>query len=154
MRSMRCTLSALLAVAALHTSTLSTSRAEAAEPEAAAPEAAAPEPATSAEERRAQARAHFESGLAHFDRGEWSAALADFMRSREIFSTRSATRNASVCLRREARYDEALDMAEDLLRSFPELPADDRAFAEREIVEPRAMVGSIELTDAEPGPRS
>ncbi|MDB4994190.1 MAG: uncharacterized protein JWM74_1622 [Myxococcaceae bacterium] len=105
----------------------------------------------SPEERRAQARTLFESGLGHFDRGEWSAALADFLRSREIFPTRSATKNAAVCLRKEARFDEALDMFEELLRAFTDLSAGDRAFAEREIAELRGAVGALDLTGAEPG---
>ncbi len=105
----------------------------------------------SAEVRRAEARALFDSGLAHFDRGESSAALADFLRSREIFSTRSATKNAAVCLRKEGRFDEALDLFEDLLRSFPDLPAADRAFAEREIADLRGAVGAVDVTRAEPG---
>src|SRR5207237_152698 len=87
-----------------------------------------PAPDAPADDRREQARALFESGLAHFDRGESSAALADFLRSRELFPTRSATKNAAVCLRKEGRLDEALDMLEELLRAFADLPPADRAF--------------------------
>src|SRR5450432_1080494 len=103
------------------------------------------------EDRREQARVLFESGLAHFDRGESSAALADFLRSRDLFPTRSATKNAAVCLRKEGRFDEALDMLEDLLRSFANLPAKDRAFAESEIETLRGSVGALDLAGAEPG---
>ena len=104
-----------------------------------------------AEEPKDQARALFESGVAHFDRGEWSAALADFLRSREIFPTRSATMNAAVCLRHEGRFDEALDLLEELLRTYPDLSSSERAFAERESAELRASVGAIEVNGAEPG---
>src|SRR5579871_77659 len=96
--------------------------------------------------RRDTARALFESGLGHYDRAEWSAALADFLKSREIFPTRTATSNAAVCLRKEGRYDEALDLLEELLRVYADLSPPERAFAERQIVELRGSVGSIEIT--------
>jgi hypothetical protein len=101
-------------------------------------------------DKRAQARAFFDSGVTHFDRGESSAALADFLRSRELFPTRAATKNASVCLRRENRFDEALDMFEELLR-FPDLSPADRAFAESQSAELRGAVGALEIAGAEPG---
>jgi hypothetical protein len=107
-------------------------------------------PAAAADDPKEQARALFESGLVHFDRGEWSAALADFLRSREIFPTRSATMNAAVCLRHEGRFDEALEFLEELLRTYTDLRPGDRAFAEKESAELRASVGAIDLTGAEP----
>ncbi len=103
-----------------------------------------------AESKRSEARSLFESGVAHFDRSEWSAALADFLRSRELFPTRSATKNAAVCLRRESRFDEALEMFEALLREFKDLAPADRAFAEKEIESLRASIGSLEIAGAEP----
>lgn len=113
--------------------------------------ASAQAPDAEVDAKRTQARALFESGIAHFDRGEFSAALADFVRSREILPTRSATKNAGVCLRREGRYDEALEMFEALLREFKDLPPADRSFAEKEIESLRGLVGSLEITGAEPG---
>ena len=94
----------------------------------------------------AQARAAFESGLAHFDRGETSAALADFLRSRELHPTRTATLNAAVCLRKENRFDESLELYEELLRSFPNLDAKERAFATKEMAELKPLVGAIDFT--------
>jgi tetratricopeptide (TPR) repeat protein len=102
-------------------------------------------------DKRDQARAAFEQGVAHFDRGEWSAALADFMHSRSLFPTKSATINASVCLRKEGRYDEAMELTEELLRTYPDLPPADRATAERQLNELRPVVGSIEIAGGEPG---
>jgi hypothetical protein len=115
------------------------------------PSASPTSPSASTETKRNEARVLFESGIAHFDRGEWSAALADFLRSREILPTRSATKNAAVCLRREGRFDEALEMYEALLREFADLSAADRTFAEKEIEQLRALVGSLEIAGAEPG---
>ena len=108
-------------------------------------------PPSSAEDHRAEARALFETGIAHFDRSEWSAALADFLRSRALFATRAATKNAAVCFRKEGRFDEALESFEALLREFPDLTPSDRAFAEKESAELRAAIGSIEIAGAEPG---
>src|SRR4051794_21810168 len=81
-----------------------------AQPEPPAPASPAAPAGEQAPEKKAQARAFFDSAVAHFDRGESSAALADFLRSRDLFPTRAATKNAAVCMRRENRFDEALDM--------------------------------------------
>jgi hypothetical protein len=102
------------------------------------------------DEKKSQARTFFESGLAHFDRNEWSAALADFLRSRELYPTRVATINAAVCLRKEGRFDQALELDEEALRS-PDIDAQERAFVEKEIAELRPVVGSIDFTAGEPG---
>src|SRR6185436_3959720 len=95
-------------------------------------------------QRKEDARNHFEIGLTHFDREEYSAALAEFLESRRLFSTRSATKNAAICLRKEKRFDESLEMFESLLRDFPNLPAGDRDLAEREIGELKRSVGTVE----------
>lgn len=100
---------------------------------------------------RENALAHFKAGLDHFDRQEWSAALAEFLRSRELYPTRAATKNAAVCLRKEGRFDEALDLYEALLRDFPDLPQPDRDFATSEIRELQASIGAVGLRGAEPG---
>ena len=107
--------------------------------------------ASAQDDKRAEARTYFETGIAHFDRGEWSAALASFLRSRALFPTRSATKNAAVCLRHEARYDEALELNEALLRDFGDLALADKTFAEKEIEGLRTVVGSVEIAGAEPG---
>jgi hypothetical protein len=119
-------------------------------------QAPAPAPSSSAaaspdQAKKDDARAHFERGLGHFDRGEWSAALAEFLISRKIFPTRAATKNAAVCLRKEGRFDEALEMYEALLREFPDLAPADKQFADKEIEELRASIGTLEIAGAESG---
>ena len=98
-----------------------------------------------------QAKAHFTRGVAHADRGEWDAALVEFLRSRELFPTPKNTYNAAVCLRRLQRFDEALEMYESLFRDFSGVPAEERKAAERELTELRASVGTIELRGGVPG---
>jgi len=80
-----------------------------------------------------------------------SAALADFLRSRELFPTRTATINAAICLRKEGRAEQALELDEDVLRTYPDLEAKDRAFVENEIAQLRPIVGSIDFVAGEPG---
>ncbi len=103
------------------------------------------------EATKAEARGHFEKGLRLLQEEAWAAALAEFLISREIYPTRAATTNAAVALRKLQRFDEALDMFETLLRDFANVPAGERATAQRAIAELRERVGTIDITGAEPG---
>jgi hypothetical protein len=119
-----------------------------------APAGAAPagedKPAPSEAEKE-EARRQFQKGLVLLREEAWSAALAAFLRSREVFPTRGNTNNAAVCLRKLQRYDEAIDMFELLLRDFPNLPAADKLDAQRNIAELRELVGTIDISGAVPG---
>ena len=107
---------------------------------------AAPAFAQPAEDARlAEAKLHFLRGVDHTDRSEWDAALAEFLKSREILPTAKNTYNAAVCLRRVNRFDEALDMYEALLHDFPALVGEERQVAERELAQLKTSVGAIEL---------
>jgi hypothetical protein len=97
------------------------------------------------------ALARFNAGIVHFDRREWDAALAEFIKSRELYPTQSATRNAAVCLRKEGRFDEALELYTALLNEFPELPQRDREFALNEVRDLEDSVGTIDVANAPPG---
>jgi PEGA domain-containing protein len=112
---------------------------------------AQPESGISADSKRDEALPHFERGLSHLDRGEWSAALAEFLKAREIYPTRSATKNAAICLRKEGRFDEALDMFELLEHDYPDLSANDRELADQEIADLRRSVGTLTLSGSETG---
>lgn len=98
-----------------------------------------------------QARSHFEQGLAYFDRENWGAALAEFLESRRLFPTRVATKNAATCLRKEQRFDEALEMFEAFLQEFPDAPPADKLFAQREVDDLKLHVGTIDIRGAEAG---
>lgn len=104
-----------------------------------------------ADAKREEAREHFQKGIALFEEESWDAALVEFLRSREIFATRAATKDAALCLRKLSRFDEALDLFQALLREFPSLPPEDRALAEGAIKELTARVGGIDIQAAEPG---
>lgn len=101
--------------------------------------------------QKEKARERFKKGVSLFEQQAWTAALAEFLASRELFPTRSATKNAAVCFRRLERFDESLDMFESLLREFPDLDADGKAFAQRQITELRTLVGTIDIDGSEPG---
>ncbi len=116
---------------------------------------AAPAPSASASAspdaaKKDEARKHFEEGLAHFDRSEWSAALAEFLTSRSVYATRAATKDAAICLRKESRFDEALEMWEALEHDYSDLSADDKALADREIADLRRSVGAVTIRGGEP----
>jgi hypothetical protein len=119
-------------------------------PPAGAPGADAPPPVPD-ESKKAEAKAHFEKGLTLLNDEAWSAALAEFLISRELYPTRAATKNAGTALRKLQRYDESLDMYETLLREFPNMPPEARAEAQQAVAEMRDLVGTIDIRGAEPG---
>ncbi|NUO53218.1 MAG: PEGA domain-containing protein, partial [Polyangiaceae bacterium] len=100
---------------------------------------------------KADAEAHFKKGLELLGEEAWAAALAEFLRSREIFPTRTATNNVAVCLRKLKRFDESLDMYVTLLREFPNMPEDKKSAAQKEISELQQLVGTVDIAGAEPG---
>ncbi len=102
-------------------------------------------------EAKEEARAHFTKGLALVQEQAWAAALAEFLVSIEQFPTRSALFNASLCYQKLQRFDDALDSYEKLLRDYPNLPADDKATAQKAVAELRGRVGTVDVADAEPG---
>ncbi|WP_437288109.1 kelch repeat-containing protein [Sorangium sp. So ce406] len=122
---------------------------DAAPPDAAPPDAADPPPA---DNPVAEARARFERGLDLYRQGAWEAALAEFLASRQVYPTWSATSSAALCLQQLRRYDEALALFETLLRDFSQkLPPDTRSAAQQAIVRLRGLVGTVDIAGAEIG---
>lgn len=101
--------------------------------------------------KREEARMHFEKGIALFEEESWDAALVEFLRSREVYATRAATKDAALCLRKLHRFDEALELFQALIREFPALPAEERSLADHEIKELSALVGNVDVRAAESG---
>lgn len=97
------------------------------------------------------ARARFNRGMDRLQRRAWDEALSEFVESRRILPTKSATQNMAVCLRELQRYDEALDALEGLLREFPNLSDADRSAVSRELAEVRSHVGSLEIRTVDVG---
>ncbi|MFO0760463.1 MAG: PEGA domain-containing protein [Byssovorax sp.] len=114
--------------------------------------ARADDAAPDASDRKAQARAHFDKAKGLSQGGAWSAALAEYLASRDLFPTWGNTLGAASSLRKLDRFDESLDLFEVLLRDFPgALPPDVRAAAQHEVIELRDLVGTIEVEGAEIG---
>ncbi|WP_437753372.1 PEGA domain-containing protein [Sorangium sp. So ce1389] len=119
--------------------------------------AAPPAEAPGADEARGagaeaeRARAHFDEGVALLQANDWAAALGEFRLSLQLYPTPKATNNAAVCLRKLGRFDEALEMVESLLTSFPALSPEMRSAAESEAERLRGLVGSVAIEGAEAG---
>jgi hypothetical protein len=104
--------------------------------------------ATPSADPRTEARRHFDLGVAHIDRAEWSAALAEFMTSRQLFPTKTNTKNSAICLRKVGRFVEALDTFQSLLTDFHDLSPSERASVEAEIDSLRVSIGTIDIHEA------
>lgn len=109
------------------------------------------DPGAASEAAKEQAKRHFETGLPLFKKGAWDPALAEFLRSRELYPTRAATKNAALALKELHRYDEALDMLDALKREFPDLPPDERQLIEQEANALRALIGTIDVRSSTSG---
>lgn len=125
-------------------------------PEAPAPSASSAPSAPDAERvptaaEKEEARSHFEKGLALMGEDAWAAALAEFLLSIELYPTRNARINSAACYQKLQRFDDALDSYEELLRAYPNLPADDKVLAQRAITELRTRVGTFDVVGGEPG---
>jgi hypothetical protein len=101
----------------------------------------------------AEAKVYFTRGVEHAARGEWDAALVEFLRSRAVTPTAKATYNAAVCLRKVGRFDEALDLYEVLLRDFADLPEQEKQVALQERAQLEASIGALDLHDGVAGAR-
>jgi PEGA domain len=114
-------------------------------PPAPRPTSPAPKADDAIDPKKEEARAHFEKAITLFEDGAWDAALAEFLKGREIFPTRGGTKDAAICLQKLHRFDESLDMYEALEKEFPNLSADDRALADHAIADLRGLVGTIDV---------
>jgi hypothetical protein len=97
-------------------------------------------PASAVEEARAELR----KGLALFQAGDPERALGFFLRSRAIFPAKGNTLDAAICLDRLARYDEALELYEEVVATFGTAFNDDeRTSVPRAMTALRGRVGSL-----------
>jgi len=98
-----------------------------------------------------RAKAHFERGLALSKLQEHEAALQAFLKSREIYPTRTNTQNAALMLKLLGRYDQSIAMLEAMLRQFPELTEEQREAVRVELRELRTNVGTVRVETDAPG---
>jgi len=103
------------------------------------------------EPAESEARARFFKGLELFAAKDWGAALAEFERSRQLYPTRGATRNAAICLKNLRRYDESVMLYEQWRRTWPDAPEDERKLVEAELAALAELVGSLRITVNEVG---
>lgn len=107
-----------------------------------------------AEDAKSEAVKHFEIGLELVKQEAWDAALAEFLESRKLFPTKNALKNAAVCLRELKRWDEALDMYDELLERFgKELSGDDRKLVDDDMAKLAKFVGTIAIVTDVTGAR-
>ena len=85
---------------------------------------------------------------AHRCREHTEPALALFLRSRALVPGKANTTNAAICLEKLGRYDEALDMAEEVIAKFSGSSRRERAQGHRakRMAELRKKVGSLVVT--------
>lgn len=117
----------------------------------AAPDAPKGEPDADEAARMDAAKQRFFKGLELFKAEKWGAALAEFEESIRIHPTRSATRNAALCLRKLDRYAEALTRYEELASAFEDPDESERAIRQRETEELHTLVGTLAITCSEQG---
>ena len=103
-------------------------------------------------EQLQQAKEQFRMGVARLNAGDTAGALNDFQRSRELRPSGKNTVNAAICLERLERYDEALDLYEEVLTRFAsDLEAEDRENLGPVMAALRAKLSYIELSANVPG---
>jgi hypothetical protein len=94
-----------------------------------------------------EARTEQRRGVALYKGGDPERALEFFLRSRAIFPSIGNTKNAANCLQVLGRYDEALELYEELLANFgADLDADDRVTVPGSMALLRAQVGSVRVS--------
>jgi hypothetical protein len=91
----------------------------------------------------------FRQGVRLLDAGETESALKYFMRSRDVLPSSKNTVDAAVCLERLGRFDEALDLYDEVLTRFAaDLDEEDRRNLEPVMAELRKRVGFLDLSSS------
>ncbi len=89
----------------------------------------------------------FFRGVKLLEAGDPERALDAFSRSRATIPRRGSTVNAAICLERLGRYDEALELYEEVLTRFAaDLPEADRAGLTATMATLRKRVGAVNIS--------
>jgi len=103
--------------------------------------------AVAQDSRVEQARAELRKGVALLNAGDTERALEFFLRSRAIFPAKGNTLDAAICLDRLGRYDEALELYEEVVANFgSELDAENRVTVPQSMAALRTRVGSVRVS--------
>ncbi|XXT23238.1 PEGA domain-containing protein [Sorangium sp. So ce429] len=113
-----------------------------------APPGKARQAAVSSEE--AEARAHFEEGVAHFDKQEYREALEAFRRSLWLKRNRNTMGYIASCLKQLGQYDDALEQYEEMRREYPKLPPKIEAIVAADMAELSGLVGTLAVAGDAP----
>jgi hypothetical protein len=94
-----------------------------------------------------QAKELFRQGVTLLSAGDTERALEHFLRSRELLPSGKNTVNAAICLERLGRYDEALELYEEVVLRFArDLDEQDRTNLTPVMQSLRAKIGYLELS--------
>ncbi len=103
--------------------------------------------ADDSESRLEQAKGAFREGVSLLNAGDPQRALESFLRSRELVPSGKNTANAAICLERLGRYDEALELYEELLSRFAkDLDEQDRQNLAPTMATLRERLASLDLS--------
>lgn len=105
--------------------------------------ATAPAQSVEQEERLVEAKELFRQGVAVFEANDIERALEYFRRSRALYPSGKNSINAAICLERLGRYDEALELYEEVVAKHLTDVEDYKETIVRALSALRAKVGSL-----------
>jgi tetratricopeptide (TPR) repeat protein len=103
-------------------------------------------PAFAQTEAIERAKDLFKKGVTLYQEGDIEKALAVFLESRAAYRSSKNTINAALCLDRLGRYDEALEMYEQVMVFWAELDETERAALDRSIATLKEKVVTVDVT--------
>ena len=118
------------------------------QPAIAAPSGKPPNAPASPED--AQARAHFKAGSEYFKNGDYREAYDEFRKAMALKKTRAVMGSVASSLQQLSRYDEALDLYEEMLRDYPNTPAEFKSRVDTKIAELTKLVGTLSVAGDAP----
>src|SRR6476620_9664076 len=104
--------------------------------------------AQSTDDRAAQAKQHYESGMARFQLGEWDAAIAECQAGFRIKPVPQFLYNIAQAYRLSKRWEKSLNFYQKYLRMEPKAP--NRADVERHIAQLNKLIAEQGRTATAP----
>lgn len=108
-------------------------------------------PRDPSESDKEEAKNRFSNGLKLMEEGTFGPALAEFKLSYAKVPRASVAINAGLCQKELGQPDEALETFENALREHRDMSADQVDVVQKNIVELRPKVGTIDVIGGEPG---